>query len=280
MILSVAPNGGRLQKSDHAALPLSIEELVVCARACRDAGASLMHFHVRDGEGRHSLDAGLYREALAALKKEQGLPTSNPISSGGLLLQISSEGLGRYSPCEQARCVFESGCEFASVSVREMTADGMATARSFYEEARERAVHLQHILYTPSDAAGLGRMVEEGVVGREGLCLLFVYGSYGEGVGGLPPLDIFLQECLKPFCGEEPLWFLCSFGKGEQACLLEAARGGGHARVGFENNLVRCDGSLAASNAEQVASLVAALRTRKMGVAGVQETRALLGLLA
>ena len=284
VIVSVAPNGGRLQKSDHAALPLSIEQLVVEARACSDAGASLMHFHVRDDEGQHSLDAGLYREALAALRVEEGL-----------LYQISSEGLGRYAPQEQARCVFDSGCKFASVAWREMSADGSAVARKFYDEAHERAVHLQHILYTPAECEGLRRMVEEGIIRRQGLCLLFVYGSYGKnisnisggisgGVGGMPPLDKFLRDCLSHFAsplyaeGSLALWFLCSFGDGEQARLLRAASGRGHARVGFENNIRRCDGSLAASNAEQVASLVLALRAQKTEVASLKETRALLGL--
>ena len=226
-----------------------------------------MHFHVRDSEGQHSLDAGLYREALTALEAEQGL-----------LCQISSEGLGRYTPHEQARCVFASGCKLASVALREMTADGLATACRFYDEARARAIHLQHILYTPAEAADLQRMVEEGAIDRKGLCLLFVYGSYGEGVRAMPSFDIFLEECLKPFCEEEPLWFLCSFGEAEQARLLQAAERGGHARVGFENNLARCDGSLAESNAEQVASLAEALRAREVEVAGVEKTHALLGL--
>ena len=278
VIVSVAPNGGRLQKSDHAALPLSIEQLVVEARTCRDAGASLMHFHVRDADGQHSLDAGLYREALAALRVEEGL-----------LYQISSEGLGRYSPQEQARCVFDSGCKFASVAWREMNTDGSTVARKFYDEAHERAVHLQHILYTPAEAEGLRRMLEDGIIRKQGLCLLFVYGSYAQGVRGMARLDSFLQDCLSHFCpplrspshdeDSLPLWFLCSFGKGEQACLLQAASGGGHARVGFENNLKRCDGSLATSNALQVASLVSALRAQKTEVASLKETRTLLGCL-
>ena len=275
MIVSVAPNGGRLQKIDHAALPLSHEELVAEARACSDAGASLMHFHVRDRGGRHSLDAGLYREALAALEAEQGL-----------LYQISSEGLGRYNPQQQARCVFDSGCKYASVAWREMTADGLADdmvrARRFYEEARERGIHLQHILYTPSEAAGLRRMVEEGGIGKEGLCVLFVYGNYERGVEDMPPFDDFLRDCLSHFSAclgdEKLLWFLCSFGVGEQGYLLRAAGRGGQARVGFENNMMRHDGSLAASNAEQVASLVKGLRAQKLEVASLIETRLLLGV--
>ncbi len=227
-----------------------------------------MHFHVRNDEGRHSLDAGLYREALKDLEAEQGL-----------LYQISSEGLGHYAPCEQARCVFESGCRFASVAWREMNAgeQDRAAARRFYEEARERSVHLQHILYAPCDAVGLWRMVEDGVIDGEGLCVLFVYGEYGRGIDGMPPLDEFLDACLRPF-GEVPLWFLCGFGIGEGEYVLRGARRGGHVRVGFENNVLRGDGGEAEDNAERVAEVVAGLRECGQEVVGVRETRALLGV--
>ena len=231
-----------------------------------------MHFHVRDSEGQHTLDAGLYREALLALEREEGL-----------LCQISSEGLGRYTPQQQARCVFESGCKLASVAFREIMADGSATARRFYDEARERALHLQHILYTPCEAASLWKMVEEGAVASEGLCLLFVYGSYAKGIRGMPSFEVFLKNCLSHFeasleSAEAPLWFLCSFGKGEQARLLQATRRGGHTRVGFENNLMRADGCLASSNAQQVTALVARMRAQKLKPADYAETRALLSL--
>lgn len=47
-------------------------------------------------------------------------------------------------------------------------------------------------------------------------------------------------------------WFVCAFGGFEARCALIAISLGGHARVGFENNLHRPDGSLAESNAELV----------------------------
>jgi 3-keto-5-aminohexanoate cleavage enzyme len=63
----VAPNGARKMRADHPALPLSLPELVTTAVACHKAGAGGIHAHVRDAEGRHVLDAGLYAELLAEL---------------------------------------------------------------------------------------------------------------------------------------------------------------------------------------------------------------------
>ena len=65
--IMVAPNGARRTKSDHPALPITIEELVETAMACQQAGADGLHAHVRDADGRHILDAGLYNELLAEL---------------------------------------------------------------------------------------------------------------------------------------------------------------------------------------------------------------------
>ena len=68
-LIMVAPNGARRMKADHPALPLTVAETVETAQACHAAGAGALHLHIRDAEGRHSLDAGHYREALQALRQ-------------------------------------------------------------------------------------------------------------------------------------------------------------------------------------------------------------------
>ena len=75
--ITVAPNGARLQKSDHPAVPLSVDEIASTAAACWASGADALHLHVRDAQGKHSLDAGRYRAALDAigeLAPERGPP--------------------------------------------------------------------------------------------------------------------------------------------------------------------------------------------------------------
>ena len=59
--IAVAPNGGRKTKADHPALPLTPAELAATAAECLEAGAAMIHVHVRDANGRHLLDADAYR---------------------------------------------------------------------------------------------------------------------------------------------------------------------------------------------------------------------------
>jgi uncharacterized protein (DUF849 family) len=51
VILAVAPNGARKTKADHPALPMTPEEIAMTAAACHEAGAAMIHLHVRDPDG-------------------------------------------------------------------------------------------------------------------------------------------------------------------------------------------------------------------------------------
>ncbi len=68
--IAVAPNGGRRTKADHPALPMTPEELARTAAECLDAGAAMIHVHVRDRDGKHLLDAEAYRQAIGAIRAE------------------------------------------------------------------------------------------------------------------------------------------------------------------------------------------------------------------
>ena len=55
-IIMCAPNGARRSQDDHARLPITAAELADCAGELLDAGASMIHVHVRDDAGAPSLD--------------------------------------------------------------------------------------------------------------------------------------------------------------------------------------------------------------------------------
>ena len=76
--LMVAPNGAMRGKADHPALPVTIPETVETARACFQAGADALHLHIRDDQGRHTLDPGRYHEALVPLERASQLAADDP----------------------------------------------------------------------------------------------------------------------------------------------------------------------------------------------------------
>ena len=61
LVIAVAPNGARKTKKDHPALPIEPREFAIEAASCIEKGAAMIHLHVRDASGGHSLDAGGYQ---------------------------------------------------------------------------------------------------------------------------------------------------------------------------------------------------------------------------
>lgn len=266
VILGVAPNGSTRRGSDHPALPLMPAEQAACARQVASAGASLMHLHVRDERGRHSLDAGRYREVLAAIREAVG---------DDLVLQVSSEAGGRYTREQQMQLLRELRPESASVALRELC-PGTAEEPAFGElcaELRGLGVLLQHVLYEPAEVLRFEALRARGALGEERPFALFVLGRSQPGREGEPEeLLEFLRQLRKPAFR----WAVCCFGRREPIAGLLAARRGGHVRVGFENNLWLADGSLATGNAALLAQLQPGLADAGCRPASANEARAML----
>ena len=267
VILAVAPNGARKTKADHPALPITAEEIAATAAACREAGAAMIHLHVRDAEGRHSLDVATYQEAIAAVRAAAGRD---------LVVQVTSEAVGIYEPEEQMAMVRELRPEAVSLAVREIVPDAAAepAAAAFLAWVAAEGILPQFILYSDEDLRRFDDLVARGVVPGERQLVLFVLGRYTKDQTSDP------RE-LMPFLAantRQHLWSVCAFGPRETACAVAAAALGGHARVGFENNLRLPDGRLASDNAALVAAVAEGLTAIGARPATADEARDMMGV--
>ena len=266
VIIMVAPNGARKTKSDHPSLPVSITDTVSEAALCHAAGAAALHAHVRGANHEHLLDVGLYRELLQELV--QRVPDMLP--------QITSEAVGIYTPAEQVACIHALKPRMASMALREISSDFSAPqyAREFFEWCSDNEIHIQHIVYSAEELQRFFDYRDSGVIPSSQRCVLFVLGRYRVDFQSEPAdLDPFLQHDLSGLD-----WFVCAFGHQEQQCALKAIDAGGHARIGFENNLYLPNGELAGNTAALVTSLVDALASRSCRPAQSETARQLLGV--
>lgn len=240
IVLACAPNGARRTKSDHPALPEGPAEIAECAEQAMDAGAAMLHLHVRDAAGRHSLDAGLYREAIGEIERRVG---------DRLVIQITTESVGRYSPEDQITCIQAVRPEAVSIALREIvrTSEDIPRARRLHDWLDETRTSVQHILYEPREFDRWRALRRRGVLGRAPAFLLFVLGRAGTGPSCDPRYLLEFLDCLEP--GEAVQWMVCAFGPAEPAAAALASVLGGHVRAGFENNLLGPDGAPAANNA-------------------------------
>jgi 3-keto-5-aminohexanoate cleavage enzyme len=237
LILTVAPNGAYKQLADHPAVPITAATLAETAKACRDAGAGMLHMHIREPDGRHSLDAEGYREALRVVHAAVG---------DSMVLQVTSEAAGRYQAPAQIAMVRELRPEAISIGLREIDKPeiGEAGLQDFFGWLARERVMVQIIIYEVADLRRWQSLRQRGLVPDAPWFLLFVLGRYTAGQTS-DPLD--LLPFLAAHDGGEP-WAVCAFGATENSCITAAAALGGHARVGFENNLFCKDGSRAPDN--------------------------------
>lgn len=264
--ITVAPNGARRGKGDHAAIPLTLAEIVAEALACRAAGASILHLHVREADGRHSLDAGRYRETMAAVRE-----------ACDIVLQPTTERVGIFAPADMMRVQRALAPEMITFNLQELLEpDGpeqVAAVRDFLAETAAAGTVPQYIVYSPEQLAVLRRWWEDGWLPQAEPYVLVVLGRYAGSVSR--PADILSYL---PFLPERWRWGVCAFGREELACVVQAALAGGHCRVGFENNLTAADGTPLAGNAEQVGRLAGILGQLGFAVADPAAVRQTFGI--
>ena len=262
--IAVAPNGGRRTKADHPALPVTTKEIAATAAACLEAGACMIHAHIRDQQGGHLLDVGAYKATIAAVRAAVG---------DRLVVQITSEALGIYKSADQMAVVRDVRPEAVSLALRELVPDASheAAFADFLAWLRKELVMPQMILYSPEEASRLAEMKTRGLIPFNDVPVLYVLGRYTAEQKSSPS---DLLPFLAPDMPRFGHWSACAFGDREHACVTAAALLGGHARVGFENNLWLTDGSVAPDNAALVAAVRETLDTCGLATATAAQLRA------
>ncbi|MBK7719511.1 MAG: 3-keto-5-aminohexanoate cleavage protein [Simplicispira sp.] len=266
VVICVAPNGARRTKKDHPSIPMTASELGREAAACADAGASVIHLHVRSDAGTHSLDVEKYRAAIASVRE---------LTNDRLLIQVTTEAVGIYEPHEQIRVVQELRPDAASVALKELIPDAthLSSSIEFFHWCGRHDVALQYIVYSPEEASRLHDMAKRGDLGCDSPNVLFVLGRYTEGQRSS-------SSDLLPFLAAWDCrysWSTCAFGPTEALCMTAAIGLGGHLRVGFENNISLTDGKTAKSNAELVANVADIACRSGRGVGDLREARRIYG---
>lgn len=243
-IIAVAPNGARLGKEDHPALPMTTPEIVHACEACVGEGATMLHLHVRDRNGRHILDPAAAGDLARAVGSRIG---------DKALIQTTTEAVGRYAASEQMDFLKACRPEAASLAWREIARPDLSDRQRAYFLAwcRTERIALQYILYDVDDVRSLKAAIDAGIVPEARPHVLYVVGRYqtAEPADGRAVAQ-FIATGFTPGS-----WMVCAFGVAGYQALTAAALLGGHVRTGFENSLVLANGEIAADNAAMVGSI-------------------------
>jgi 3-keto-5-aminohexanoate cleavage enzyme len=204
LVVSVAPTGARRSKADHPGLPITPEEIAVEAARCCAAGATVLHLHVRDQDGAHTLDAACYRAAIEEVRRTVG---------DRMVIQVTSEAVGRYAPADQMSMIRELRPEAVSLALSELIPDdgALRDAAVFLDWLRRLRISPQYILYSPAEVARFEALRRQAVIPQANPFALFVLGRYAQPVEPWPRDVLSYLKTHDPDCP----WALCAFGARE-----------------------------------------------------------------
>ena len=268
-MICVAITGSLPQKSDNPAVPITIAEQVESTHEAFEAGASIVHCHVRDDAGKGTLDP----ERFARLK--EGIEAHCP----GMIVQFSTGG--RAGAGQARGGMLPLRPDMASLSVGSVNFPNRV-----YDNDPALVSWLAQEMMTYGikpeiEAFDLSHIVQATRLQAAGLLEGPLYVQFVMGVKNAMPADErifdFYIETLKRLA-PDAVWCAAGIGRDQIVVNKWCVRKGGHARTGMEDN-VRLDRStLAPSNATLVRKVVELCDRHERPVATWRQARALLKL--
>ena len=268
-IITVAITGSVPTKRDNPAVPVAPDEQIESTHQAFEAGAALVHVHVRDGEAKPSSDPALF----AAV--QQGVRRHCP----GMIVQFSTGGRGR--DASQRGSALTLKPDMASLATGSVN-----FPKAVYENAPALIDDLARAMIANDvkpevEVFDLAMLYNARALADRQLLKLPAHVQFVMGIQGALPakrrvLEFLVEELYDVLPGAT--WTAAGVGRHQAEVAEWALELGGHVRTGLEENLRYDKTRLAASNAELV-SLAAELAGRHdRRPATASEARKLLGL--
>ena len=268
-LITVAPTGAEHAKADLPQLPTTVEELVETARTCQQAGAALIHLHIRDGEHRPTLDAGRLRAAVDAIRSETDL-----------IVQLSTGG-SVHDPLEQRLTVLDAEPDSCSLTCGttnfgdDVFLNPWGFMSDLYVQAQEREVVPEFELFELGHVHALRRLLDtHGLPFGGRVHVDFVLGV----PGAMPGTPAALLAGVAMLPDEVTSWSATGIGRTHLPVLAAALSAGGHLRVGMEDNVVFARGQEVRHNVELVARAAELATTMQRPPMTTAQARELLGI--
>jgi 3-keto-5-aminohexanoate cleavage enzyme len=250
--------------------PLSPEAIAADVAACAQAGASMVHLHVRDLNGEPTFDLGIFEHTLDLIAAQTDI-----------VIQASTGGLSTMTLEERCVCLNVPRVEVASLNMGSVNFGETVYINTLpdirYWAGRMRAAKVvpEMEIFDLSMVETCTKLADEGVLQRP-MHYNFCLGSGSASNLSATPRNLGYMTSLMEPDGHFGLNHDSMPDQSMLACAL--SMGAGVVRVGFEDSFYHAPGQLAPTNAVLVEKLVALLRSMGLEPATPTEARQLFGL--
>ena len=233
-IITVATTGAWPTKANNPNVPMTPEEIAEDVYACWKAGAAVAHLHMRDDEGKGTMDKEKFRKTVELLR------ANHPDCD--IILNMTTSG--DLNATEETRQIHlkELRPEMGSYDCGSMNwlhTSLFLNPPSFLEELgknmQEWGVKPEIEAFDPGMIANAAYYLKKGVL-KAPLHFQFCMGC-ANGIPGSMKNLIFMKETMESLCPGST-WSCFGVGHSAMEMLYGAVALGGHIRVGMEDNVV------------------------------------------
>lgn len=266
LIITAAICGAEVTKEQNPNVPYTVEEIQREAKSAYDAGASIIHLHVREDDGTPTQSKARFKECMDAIREVCPDVIIQP-STGGA---VGMTDLERLEPTELGPEMATLDCGTLNFGGDEIFINTENTIKNFGKIMIERGVKPEIEVFDKGMVDLAVRYHKQGFI-KAPMHFDFVLGVQMTATAR----DLVIMANSIP---EGSTWTVGGVGRHQipMACL--AILMGGNARVGFEDNVYLEKGVLAKSNGELVKKVVDMAKLLGREVATPDEAREILSL--
>jgi len=283
LIITAAMIGGITTREKNPHPPMTPKEIADSAFESYQAGASVCHIHVRDPQTHvPSMKFELYKEVVDRVRNKCDMIINLTTGAGGRLLYDPAKNSWNTaelkSPEERVEHVVNLKPELCSLDVGTVNFGPRAfinlvsIVEKMAKMIKEAGVKAELEVFDIGHIRIAKHLIQQGLVDKPPLFQLCLGIPWG--IDATTENMIYMRNNLPDDC----LWYAFGIGPTHFSMAATSIINGGHARVGFEDNLYIRKNVLATSNAQMVQKVVEIANHLDREVATAQEARKILKL--
>ncbi len=268
LIITAAICGAEVTKEHNPNVPYTVEEIREEARRAYEAGASIIHLHVREDDGTPTQSKERYQVCMEAIRQVCPDVIIQPSTGGAVGMTVDE----RLQPLELHPEMATLDCGTLNFGGDEIFVNTENMIKDFGQRMMERGIKPECEVFDKSMIDMALRLSKKGFI-KEPLHFNLVMGVNG-GISGEPRDLLYLTESLP----KNATYTVSGIGRHQLSLNTMAILLGGHVRVGFEDNIYLRKGELAESSADFVKRIVDLSVILGREIATPKDARRILGL--
>jgi uncharacterized protein (DUF849 family) len=286
IFITCAVTGNLTTPDQTPHLPITPEQIADACLDAAEAGAAIVHIHVRKpGSGKPSMELGYYRDVVERIRaRNTQLILNITTGPGGRFVpspddpRVAAPGTTRMVPEKRVEHIAVLRPEICTIDLntmnsgKEVVINTPGNVRRMAKVMRDAGVKPEIELFDSGDIALMHDLLKDGTLEGPALCSFVMGVRYGFQAS---PETVLYARNLLPAGAE---FTAIGIGKAAFTAVAQSYLAGGHVRVGLEDTVYLSRGQLAASNAALVEKARRIVEDLGGQIATPREAREIVGL--